>query len=68
MKYKGISKLLMPILGQVLCMCFEAQVGPVLTVLKYVLLVVSAVELVSALCKKGLVKGPVCQISSFSFN
>lgn len=66
--FSDITKVLAPILGQVLCACFEAQVGPVLTVLKYTLLVVSAIELVSALCKKGVVKGAVCQISNFSLN
>lgn len=62
-----ITKVLAPILGQVLCACFEAQVGPVLTVLKYTLLVVSAIELISALCEKGVVKGSVCQIANFKF-
>ncbi len=66
--FSDISKVLVPVLGSVLVSCLETQIGPVITILRYVLLAISSVELIKVLCSRGLVKGGVCGIANFKLN
>jgi hypothetical protein len=65
--FSGIAKVIAPIIGASLVAILESQIGPVLTVLKYVLLVVSSIQLIKSCCEKNLIKGKVCSIAKFFF-
>jgi hypothetical protein len=64
--FKDVSKVIAPVMGAMLSKYLETQIGPVLTMLKYFLLVVSSIELIKAFCDKGVVKGNVCSLVNFN--
>lgn len=59
-----VSKVIAPILGALLMKYLEAQFGPVITILKYILMVYSVLRLVKFLCEKNKLKGKVCNLVS----
>lgn len=63
--FGNIAKVLAPIFGAMLVKYLEAQLGPVIWILKYTLLAVSVFELIKILCQKNLVKGKVCGLVNF---
>jgi hypothetical protein len=65
--FSGFSKVVAPIIGASLVAILETQIGPVLTILKYTLLVVSSIQLVRTCCERGLVKGKICSLANFQF-
>lgn len=65
--FSGFAKVVAPIIGASLVAILETQIGPVLTILKYTLLVVASIQLVRTCCEKGLVKGKICSLANFQF-
>jgi hypothetical protein len=65
--FGNIAKVLAPIFGALLVKYLEAQLGPVISILKWVLMAVSVFELIKILCQKKLVKGKVCSVANFQF-
>lgn len=59
-----VSKVIAPILGSLLLKYLEAQFGPIVTILKYVLMGYSVLRLVKLLCEKNVIKGKVCSLAS----
>lgn len=65
--FSGFAKVVAPIIGASLVAILETQIGPVLTILKYTLIVVAAIQLVRTCCERGLVKGKICSLANFKF-
>lgn len=59
-----VSRVISPILGTLLMSYLEAQFEPVITILKYILMVYSVLRLVKLLCEKNRLKGKICNLVS----
>lgn len=63
--FSDLGRVLGPIFGAVLVKCLESQLGPVISILKWILLTVGVFEMVKILCQKNLVKGQICSFVNF---